>query len=96
MQKKIDLYEDYYDTGDWKDEPWQKPDKKVFPSILIITPTRYAIKSTKLEIYQSPSISDFIESRSGESKIQIKPQPVKNVIQTGGSLKMKKAPTQKE
>ncbi|MFA1710493.1 hypothetical protein ACDX66_02125 [Peribacillus frigoritolerans] len=89
MQKKIDLYENYYDTGDWKDEPWQRPDKKVFPSILIITPTRYAIKST--EIYQSPSIADFIESRSGESTLQIKTKPVKNVIQSyGGSLKLKK------
>ncbi len=91
MQKKINLYEDYYDTGDWKDEPWQKPDKKVFPSILIITPTRYAVKSTKLEIYQSSSIADFIESRSGESTLQIKTKPVKNVIQSyGGSLKLKK------
>lgn len=91
MQKKIDLYEEYFATDDWKDEPWQKSDKKVFPSILIITSTRYAVKSTNLKIYQSPSISDFIESISGESKLQIKPHPVKNVIQTnGGSLKLKK------
>lgn len=97
MQKKIDLYEEYFVTGDWKDEPWQKIDKKVFPSILIITSTRYAVKSTNLKIYQSPSISDFIESMSGESKLQIKPQPVKSVIQAnGGSLKLKIAPTQNE
>jgi hypothetical protein len=88
MQKKIDLYEEYFDTGDWKEEPWQKAEKKVFPSILIITSTRYAVKSTKLKIYQSPSISDFIESISGEPKLQVKPPPVRNVIKSG-SLKLK-------
>ena len=84
MQKKIELYEAFFHSGEWKNEPWQKLDKKIFPSILILTPTRYPIQTDTLRVYQAPSISDFIASIQGaEPKPQQTPQ--KPVIKSNGT-----------
>jgi hypothetical protein len=65
MQKKVDLYEAYFHSDEWKSEPYQTFGKERFPSILIITNTRYSIKSEFVKIHQAPSISDFVERLKG-------------------------------
>jgi hypothetical protein len=84
MQKKINLYEEFYHSGEWRNETWQKPDKKVFPSILILTPTRYPIQTDTLKVYQAPSISDFIATIQGNAP-QPQNAPSKPVIKSNGS-----------
>lgn len=92
MQKKINLYEEYYATNSWREEPWQIPEKEKFPSILIITPTRYAIESSVLKIYQSPSISDFMDHLQGNQPSAPKQSSKNPVIKSNNgsiSLRMK-------
>lgn len=83
MQKKISLYEEYYYSEVWKDESWQRPDKIKFPSILIITPTRYAIESSELKVHQSPSITDFIAFIQGNNE---KPKIEKNTLKSSNGV----------
>lgn len=78
MQKKINLYEDYFSSRNWEKALWQKPDSKVFPSILIITNTHYAVESDKLKIYQAPSISDFYASIAG-STVEAERKPIVSI-----------------
>lgn len=68
MQKKITLYETFYYEGTWKHEPWQNAEKPRFPSILILTTTRYPVQSNVLKINQAPSINDFIQNLQGDEK----------------------------
>ncbi|PFW72152.1 hypothetical protein COL23_25720 [Priestia aryabhattai] len=90
MQKKIDLYGEYFEKGDWRDEPWQVLGKEKFPSILIITPTRYSVESS-LKIYQAPSISDFMDHLQGNQtpKPPISKPPVIKSNNGSISLRMK-------
>lgn len=36
MQEKMNRYEKYYLSGDWQNEAWQIPQKKIFPPVWII------------------------------------------------------------
>lgn len=45
MMDKYNRYLAYYMSNEWQQEPWQPADKKVFPKILLITDTRYALPS---------------------------------------------------
>lgn len=61
MQQKIDRYEEFFDSGIWINEPWQK-DEPTFPDIIIVTPTRYAIQTEgRFKVYQTPSIEEFVK-----------------------------------
>jgi hypothetical protein len=59
MQKKLDLYENYFYSDDWKQEPYQEFGKEKFPTVILITDTRYPIKSENFTILQIPSITDL-------------------------------------
>ncbi|VXC69717.1 conserved hypothetical protein [Bacillus mycoides] len=62
MQDKINRYELYFHSQEWHKESWQPKDNKFFPSILIITDKQYDINSSNLRIFQSSSISNFMDS----------------------------------
>lgn len=56
MNKKLEKYQDYYESKEWKSYTEQ------FPFILIITDTRYTVDNGNLAVYQAESIEDFIRS----------------------------------
>lgn len=62
MQDKINRYELYFHSQEWQNESWQPKGSKFFPSILIITDKQYNINSSNLRIFQSSSISNFMDS----------------------------------
>jgi hypothetical protein len=41
MKAKLDRYEAYYNSGEWEREPWQPPNKKIFPWVWITGIGRY-------------------------------------------------------
>ncbi|MGF9946094.1 replication-relaxation family protein [Priestia megaterium] len=55
MQAKIDRYQAYYDSREWKKFTEQ------FPFILILSDTRYNIDTGSLGVYQAKDIQDFIK-----------------------------------
>lgn len=59
MQKKIDLYENYFYSDDWKQEPYQEFGKERFPTLILITNTRYPVKSQNFNIVQVPTVTDL-------------------------------------
>lgn len=60
MAEKIARYEVLQAAGVIANEPWQpKGRAPIFPAILIISPTRYAVK-TELVVLQAPSIASFV------------------------------------
>lgn len=87
MQKKIDLYEQYYLSDAWRSEPYQVEGKERFPFLVIVTDTRYAIESEFFKIIQVPSMSDFYELVSRAKQPDQQPQPQK--IRTSGNIRMK-------
>lgn len=68
MYAKIERYEKYFESREWYNELWQIGSKKVFPKIILITDTRYAIKSNNFSIFQVGSIKEFIENYWIEEK----------------------------
>ncbi|MEH6965358.1 replication-relaxation family protein [Priestia megaterium] len=56
MQAKIDRYQAYYDSKEWKSFTEQ------FPFILILSDTRYNIDTGNLGVYQAKDIEDFIKN----------------------------------
>ena len=83
MAEKIARYEALRDSNIIAKEPWQpKGRAPIFPAILILTPTRYAI-SSNLTIMQAPSIADFL------SQVKIEtPQPVKQPSNGGIKIRL--------
>jgi len=60
MKKKLDRYEDYYISEEWKKLHWQR-NVKHFPYILVISDKPYEIDiPTDLKVFQATSMSDFV------------------------------------
>lgn len=63
MSEKLSRYVDLYTSGIISSETWQKPDRKVFPHVLIISDQRYAIdNSYPFKVFQATSITQFMQS----------------------------------
>lgn len=60
MNEKVKRYENYYFSNQWQHEPWQPLNKKVFPSVILITNTRYNIKSPNIRFCQVQNIQQLI------------------------------------
>lgn len=60
MKEKINRYEAYYMSNEWQQEPWQPSSKKVFPTVILITDTRYKIDSPNVKFYQAPDINQLV------------------------------------
>lgn len=68
MQEKIARYEALYHSHLLDKEPWQLQGRPpIFPAVLILTQTRYAIKSDHFAIIQAESIAEFMRIMRAKS-----------------------------
>lgn len=88
MSEKLERYVDLFQSGIIAGEPWQNPEKRVFPHILIISEQRYAIDGEyPFRIIQAPSFGDFLSSLKPKDKAQSKTLP-KNPNNNGIKVKI--------
>ncbi|RBW69477.1 replication-relaxation family protein [Bacillus taeanensis] len=74
MKEKIQRYEAYYYSNQWQSEAWQTVDNKVFPYVLMLTDTRYAIESDEIEVFQVKNIDELmltVNNNENESKERV-------------------------
>ncbi|MED5121877.1 hypothetical protein [Priestia megaterium] len=71
MQAKVNLYEEFFFSDEWKALRWQPEDRSpLFPSIMLITPVRYAVTSDHIRIIQVASIHELMEKYKSPAKSQ--------------------------
>ncbi len=71
MQDKINLYEEFFFSDEWKALHWQPEDRAaIFPSVILITPVRYAVSSEHIRIIQVASIHELMEKYKSAGKQQ--------------------------
>ncbi|MEH7486470.1 hypothetical protein [Priestia megaterium] len=71
MQTKINLYEGLFFSDEWKALYWQPEDRSaIFPSVILITPVRYAVHSEHIRIIQVASIHELMEKYKSSAKQQ--------------------------
>ncbi|QSF35859.1 hypothetical protein ICR95_25635 (plasmid) [Priestia megaterium] len=71
MEQKIKLYEEFLFSDEWKTLHWQPEDRAaVFPSVILITPVRYAVSSDHIRIIQVASIHELMEKYKSPTKQQ--------------------------
>lgn len=63
MKDKVRRYEMYYLSNEWQKEVWQPQNKKVFPTVLILTDTKYKIESHYIRFIQIASIDELFKSK---------------------------------
>ena len=69
MQEKIHLYEEFFFSDEWKALHWQPEDRvAIFPTVILITPVRYAVSSDHIRIIQIANIHELMEKYKGSSK----------------------------
>ena len=61
MTEKVKRYEAYFLSNEWKKEPWQPVNRKVFPVVLLLTDTRYKISSSYVRFIQISNIDNLIQ-----------------------------------
>lgn len=84
MQAKIDLYEEFFFSDEWKTLQWQREDRAaIFPSVILITPVRYAVTSAHIRIIQVTSIHGLMEKYKSSAKSQ-KEARTKTAPSSGG------------
>ncbi|MED4213549.1 hypothetical protein P4662_30570, partial [Priestia megaterium] len=77
MQAKINLYEEFFFSDEWQASHWQPEDRPaLFPSIILITPVRYAVNSEHIRIIQVASIHKLMEKykNSAKQERQVRPR----------------------
>jgi hypothetical protein len=90
MNDKVHRYEAYYMSNEWKEEPWQPKDRKIFPRVLIVTDTRYKIQSENIKFFQVQNIDDFINAVIPKSDGVAFRDGIQNGVQINvGSIKIK-------
>ncbi|AJI25714.1 hypothetical protein H8R29_27785 (plasmid) [Priestia megaterium] len=71
MQDKIHLYEEFFFSDEWKALQWQPEDRAaIFPSVILITPIRYAVSSDYFRLIQVASIHELMEKYKSVGKQQ--------------------------
>ncbi|USL45861.1 hypothetical protein [Priestia megaterium] len=76
MQGKIHLYEEFFFSDEWKALHWQPEERSpIFPSVILITPVRYAVSSDHVRIIQVASIHELMEKYKGSGKQQREAKP---------------------
>ncbi|WP_369361792.1 hypothetical protein [Priestia megaterium] len=77
MQAKINLYEEFFFSNEWKALHWQPKDRSsIFPSVILITPIRYAVSSDHFRVIQVGSIPELMEKSKSNNNQQRKVKPV--------------------
>lgn len=80
MAEKVQRYESYFLSNEWQQEPWQPAHKKVFPTVILLTDTRYKIDSPNIRFIQVQNLEQLV------SMFQPKPE---KVISSSSNLKLK-------
>ncbi|MDP9580447.1 hypothetical protein [Priestia megaterium] len=76
IQAKINLYEEFFFSDEWKTLQWQPENRAaIFPSVILITPVRYAVSSDCIRIIQVGSIHELMEKYKGSAKLQKNGRP---------------------
>ncbi|MDD1516015.1 hypothetical protein [Priestia megaterium] len=71
MQAKINLYEEFFFSDEWKVLHWQPEERSpIFPSVILITPVRYAVSSEHIRIIQVANIHELMEKYKSSTKQQ--------------------------
>jgi hypothetical protein len=84
MAEKVARYEALKESGIIEVETWQPKNKPpVFPAVLILSPTRYAVESDSLTIMQAQSITEFLQ------KMNVQAPPVPARKSEVGGIKIK-------
>jgi hypothetical protein len=60
MNDKVQRYESYFLSNEWQKESWQPPERKVFPTVLIVSDTRYNIESPNVKFIQVQNIEQLL------------------------------------
>jgi hypothetical protein len=68
MKEKVSRYESYFMSNVWQQESWQPENKKVFPTVIMITDTRYNIESPYIKFYQVQKIEQLINMFESRTK----------------------------
>ncbi|QOT13754.1 replication-relaxation family protein (plasmid) [Paenibacillus sp. JNUCC32] len=53
MAEKLNRYEAYYNSGEWKREPWQPQNRAIFPYVWIIGAAKYNVGERPFRVYQA-------------------------------------------
>jgi hypothetical protein len=78
IQDKINLYEEFFFSDEWKALHWQPESRAaIFPSVILITPVRYAVASDHIRIIQVASIHELMEKYKSSTKQQREAKPIK-------------------
>ncbi|MDD1515367.1 hypothetical protein [Priestia megaterium] len=89
MQAKINLYEEFFFSDEWQALHWQLKDRSpIFPSIILITPVRYAVSSDHIRIIQVASIHELMEKYKSPAKSQKEARSRTNVSSGGVRIKL--------
>ncbi|MGC9934385.1 hypothetical protein [Priestia aryabhattai] len=84
IQAKINLYEEFFFSDDWKALHWQPEDQSaIFPSVILITPVRYTLSSEHICIIQVASIHELMEKYKNSGKQQRGTKPLKSASSGG-------------
>jgi hypothetical protein len=84
MQAKINLYEEFFFSDEWKALHWQPVDRSaIFPSVILITPVRYAVSSDHIRIIQVASIHELMEKYKSSIKQQREAKPITQSSSSG-------------
>ncbi|MBE5102215.1 hypothetical protein [Priestia aryabhattai] len=76
MQDKVNFYEEFFFSNEWKTLQWQLEDRAaIFPSVILITPIRYAISSEHIRIIQVATIHELMDKYKGSGKQQKDARP---------------------
>jgi len=76
MQAKINLYEEFFFSDEWKTLHWQPEERSsIFPSVILITSIRYAVSSEHIRIIQVASIHELMDKYKGSGKQQKDAKP---------------------
>jgi hypothetical protein len=69
INEKLDRYEELFNSGIIQQEAWQPQDKRVFPTVIILSEQRFAIeKKYPFRIMQAPSFIHLLQSLKTSSK----------------------------
>ncbi|NNV06725.1 hypothetical protein ETC03_09865 [Geobacillus sp. MMMUD3] len=90
IEEKLNRYLALYESGLIADEPWQPSGKVVFPYILIISDTRYALNQQyPFRVFQAPSFLSFLRSLKQPQQFQQSSQIYSDIKVTGARLKLR-------
>jgi hypothetical protein len=77
MQEKVSRYESYFMSNEWQKEAWQPVNKRVYPTVLMVTDTRYNIESCYIRFIQVQTIEQLLNLLTPKIKVNNSPLKLK-------------------